>query len=75
MAHERWKTSRTSVYNISDHLIWCPKYRRKLLTGQIEIRLKELLQIKSEEIEVEIVEMEIMPEHVHLVVLDRKATL
>ena len=68
MAHERGKTSRTSVYNISDHLKWCPKYRRKVLNGQIEFWFKELMEMKSTEIEVEIVEMEIMPEHVHLFV-------
>ena len=65
---ERWKTSKRCVYNISYHLIWCPKYRRKVLTGQVETRLKELLHEKAYEICVEIAQMEIMPEHVHLIV-------
>lgn len=30
----RWKTSTTAVYNISYHVIWCPKYRRPVLVGE-----------------------------------------
>ncbi len=56
------------MYNIGYHLIWCPKYRRPVLVGEIEKRLKELLKTKAEEIGIEIVEMEVMPEHVHLFV-------
>ena len=50
------------------HLIWCPKYRRKVLTGDIEQRLKELLLIKSQDISVKIEQMEVMPDHVHIYV-------
>ncbi len=62
----RWNRSNTSVYNLGYHVIWIPKYRRKLLTPSIEIRLKELLSEKSKEIGVEIVSMETMPDHIHL---------
>lgn len=48
------------------HVIWCPKYRRKVLIGTIAVRLKELLTIKAKELNVEILESEIMPDHVHL---------
>ncbi len=65
---KRWKTSNTAVYNIGYHLIWCPKYRRKVLTGKIAERLKELLIEKTEYIEVEIKSMEVMPDHIHLFV-------
>lgn len=64
----RWKTSNTSVFNVSYHIIWCPKYRRKVLTGPIEARLIELLNIKAKEINCEIEKMEVMPDHVHLFV-------
>ena len=46
---DRWTNSRTSVYNIGYHLIWCPKYRRKVLKNNIELRLKELLLEKANE--------------------------
>lgn len=65
---ERWTTSRTAVYNIAYHLIWCPKYRRRVLTGEVEKRLAELLFIKAEELEITIETMEILPDHVHLFV-------
>jgi putative transposase len=65
---KRWTTSNKAVYNVSYHLIWCPKYRRKVLVGDIELRLRELLIGKSEEIGVQIDTMEIMPDHVHLFV-------
>lgn len=36
--------ARTCVYNINYHIVWCVKYRRKVLSGQIEQRLYELVQ-------------------------------
>jgi len=68
MNGKRWKRSATTVYNIGYHLIWCPKYRRKVLVGEVAERLKELLPQKAQGIEVEIVQMEVMPDHVHLFV-------
>lgn len=56
------------VYNISYHIVWCPKYRRKVLVDGVDERLKELLVQKAEEIGVTIKRMEVMPDHVHLFV-------
>jgi putative transposase len=56
------------VYNIGYHLIWCPKYRRKVLVGAVAERLRELLIQKADQIQIEIAQMEIMPDHVHLFV-------
>ena len=64
----RWKTNRGSVYNLGYHIIWCPKYRRKKLVGDIERRLRELLYEKASQNNWEIKELEIMPDHVHLLV-------
>ncbi len=41
--------ARTCVYNINYHIVWCVKYRRKVLTGQIEQRLYELVQETASE--------------------------
>jgi len=68
MVSQRWKYSNTTVHNLSYHLIWCPKYRRKVLVGDVEKHLRQLLQEKAKEIEVEIIQMEILPDHVHLFV-------
>jgi putative transposase len=66
--NKRWTTSNKAVYNLGYHIIWSPKYRRKVLTGNIERRLKELLYEKATELELKIEKMEIMPDHVHLFV-------
>lgn len=63
---KRWKTSNTCVYNLGYHIIWCPKYRREVLVGNVEIKLKQLLLEKSKEIGTSIEQMEIMPDHVHI---------
>lgn len=68
MNGKRWKRSKTVVYNIGYHLVWCPKYRRRVLVGGVAERLKELLLQKARELEVEIVQMEVMPDHIHLFV-------
>jgi len=66
MENKRWTTSNKAVYNLGYHIIWCPKYRRKLLTNSVETRLKELLYQKADELGLTIETCEIMPDHVHL---------
>ena len=56
----------TSVVNINYHIIWCPKYRRKVLVGEVETRLKELLPELAEESGCTIDTMEVMPDHIHI---------
>ena len=66
MMKPRWKTSRTAVYNLGYHLIWCPKYRRPVLVGAVAERLKELIQQKASELGCEVESLEVMPDHVHV---------
>lgn len=68
MVKERWTHSNTTVYNPGYHIIWCPKYRRKVLVGDVQARLEHLLKDKANEIGVTIMELEVMPDHVHLFV-------
>jgi putative transposase len=68
MTNERWTTSNKAVYNIGYHLIWCPKYRRKVLVDAVAARLKELLNEKAADIGAHIETMEVMPDHVHIFV-------
>jgi putative transposase len=49
-------------------VVWCPKYRRKVLVNGIDERLKKILTEVCEEHQAEIMSMEIMPDHVHLLV-------
>ena len=68
MKDKRYTYSAHTVHNIKYHLIWCPKYRRRVLVGDIEKRLRELLREKAADIGIHIVEMEVMSNHVHVFV-------
>ena len=61
-----YKTNNNVVYSCKYHIVWCPKYRRKVLTNGVDVRLKELLQEYATNMSVDIQEMKIMPEHVHI---------
>lgn len=66
MSKLTYKTNHNIVYSCKYHVVWCPKYRRKVLVNGVDVRLKELIQSIADEIQVEIIEMEIMPDHVHV---------
>jgi putative transposase len=48
------------------HFVWCPKYRKPILTGDVELRLKSLVERKADELGCKILALEVMPDHVHL---------
>jgi len=54
------------VHLIIYHLVWTPKRRKKVLTGAIGNRCRELIKEKCEEKGWEIVELAIQPDHIHL---------
>lgn len=54
------------VYSCQYHVIFCPKYRRKVLTNAVAQRMKELVLEKQDEYGYTVIEMEVMPDHVHL---------
>ena len=56
------------VFSLKYHLVWCPKYRRPVLVKPVDGRLKALLQHKADELGMEIHELEVMPDYVHLFV-------
>lgn len=56
------------VYNIGYHLIWCTKYRKKLIYGEIETQLKRLIRAKCRTLGIHIGQMENMPDHIHIFV-------
>lgn len=67
-SRDRWVNSNTSVYNLEYHIIWCPKYRRKVLINEIENKLKDIIITKCNELDCYVHELNIMPDHVHLFV-------
>ena len=62
------KSNQNIVYRCHYHVVFCPKYRRKVLVNGIDSRLKGLLQENVEKWGQEFVECEVMPDHVHLLV-------
>lgn len=60
------KRTRHAVYNITYHLVWCPKYRRPVLTDQVAQRLDEMIRKQVKALRGEVIALEIQPDHVHL---------
>ena len=61
-----YRTTETTVYCCRYHIIFCPKYRRKVLTPAIAKRLKEVIISIKDVNNFGIIDMEVMPDHVHL---------
>jgi len=61
-----YRHSRNQVYLLNYHLIWCPKRRKRVLVGAVRDRLEEILREVAAEFRVEILALEIMPDHLHL---------
>ncbi|MBC7571841.1 MAG: IS200/IS605 family transposase [Spirosoma sp.] len=60
--------SRSATYNLGYHIIFCPKYRRRVLVGAVEVRLKEIVLEVAKENDWQIATLEVMPDHIHLFV-------
>ncbi|MBR4928403.1 MAG: IS200/IS605 family transposase, partial [Oscillospiraceae bacterium] len=54
------------VYSLQYHLVWCTKYRRDVLVDGADDDCKALLYSLAEEYKFEILAMEVMPDHIHL---------
>lgn len=63
---KKYKKDKHIVYSCQYHVIFCPKYRRPVLDNEIEKRLKELIFEKQNEYGYEVLDIEIMSDHVHL---------
>lgn len=63
-----YKSNRNVVYSCKYHVVWCPKYRRSVLVNGVDERLKAILREVADETRSEIIEFEVMPDHVHVLV-------
>ena len=54
------------VYSLQYHIVWCTKYRKPILKDGIDMELKQMLQEIAEEYHFQILAMEVMPDHIHL---------
>lgn len=62
------RSNNNVVYRCAYHVVWCPKYRRSVLMPPVDSRLKQIIHEVAEERNAHIVELEVMPDHVHLLV-------
>jgi len=63
-----YKHSRNQVFLINYHLVWCPKRRKKVLVNKIAKRLKEIFNQVAKDKDIDILTLEVMPDHLHLFV-------
>ncbi len=56
------------VYSCKYHVVWCPKYRRRVLVRGVDERLKAIIHQIAQEHDAEVIEMEVLLDHVHLLV-------
>jgi putative transposase len=68
----RTRSNRNVVFRCAYHVVWCPKYRRPVIVddghANIDTRLKEIIGEVCKETGAELIELETMPDHVHLLV-------
>jgi putative transposase len=65
---EGYKSNNNVVYSSKYHVVWCPKYRRKVLEDKIAKRCEQILRRVAAKYKAEIIALEIMPDHVHILV-------
>ena len=63
-----YKSNNNVVYSSKYHVVWTPKYRRPVLQNNIAVRLEQVLRETCDKYQAEIIAIEIMPDHVHLLV-------
>ena len=63
---KEYQVNETTVYSCQYHVVFCPKYRRSVLEREIEEKIKEIAPAYCEEIGCKILDIEVMPDHVHL---------
>ncbi|MFN8487538.1 MAG: IS200/IS605 family transposase [Caldilineaceae bacterium] len=66
MRDNEYKANNNIVYSCKYHVIFCPKYRRKVLVDGVDARLKEIVIDVCAETGSDLIELEVMPDHVHI---------
>tara|TARA_B100000315_G_C14300070_1_gene461441 strand:- start:102 stop:542 length:441 start_codon:yes stop_codon:yes gene_type:complete len=64
----RFKLGAHTKTDLKVHLIWIPKYRKRVLTGQVAIRTRDLLRQIAMEHEIDIISGKVSADHVHMLI-------
>lgn len=54
------------VYNINYHIVFCPKYRHRVIKGKVEEVVKQTIQDACNKFGYTLLQMETMPDHLHI---------
>ncbi|MGI9296390.1 MAG: IS200/IS605 family transposase [Gammaproteobacteria bacterium] len=65
---QAYRHGNTNVSLVNYHFVWCPRRRRRVITGKLEQRLKTLIKEACDALDCVIIALETMPDHVHLFV-------
>ncbi|MDR2832010.1 MAG: IS200/IS605 family transposase [Rickettsiales bacterium] len=65
----RYRYNAHSKYDMKVHLVWIPKYRKRVLMGQIAVRTRDLLRQVATENEIQIISGKVSVDHVHIFIL------
>ena len=67
----RYKLGAHTKTDLKVHLVWIPKYRKKALTGEVAIRVRDLLRQIAVEHELDIISGKVAADHVHMFIAYR----
>jgi putative transposase len=62
----RYRVGAHSRYDLKVHLVWVPKYRKRVLTGAVAVRARDLLRQIAAENDLHIISGKVAADHVHL---------
>jgi putative transposase len=60
-----YQRSRSKVFLIQYHLVWCPRRSKPVLVGEVKGRLKQIIHQVADELGVKVLELAINPDHIH----------
>ena len=65
----KWKKQAHVVYQCTYHIVWCPKYRYRILKGEVAKFIEEKIRSICEWKSVEVLELSIQEDHIHIVII------
>ena len=65
----RFKKLSHTIWHCQYHMVWTPKYRLKILDGEVALEVENCVRAFSEQKNCEIIELNVQLDHVHLVVM------
>jgi putative transposase len=64
----RYRKGAHTTYDVKAHLVWIPKYRKKVLIGPVAIRVRDLIRQIAMEHEIQIISGKVGRDHIHVLI-------